>query len=112
MISLFLLFGAVLRVAAQDKTVTGRVTSADDGSTLPGVNVVVRGSSSGTVTDAQGRYSISVGDGATLVFSFVGLTTQEIAVNNRSTIDVQLQADVRQLGEVVVTALGIEREEK
>ncbi|MBD0257520.1 MAG: SusC/RagA family TonB-linked outer membrane protein [Cytophagales bacterium] len=112
LLSLFLLFGAVLRVAAQDKTVTGRVTSAEDASALPGVNVVVRGSSSGTVTDAQGRYSISVGDGTTLVFSFVGLTTQEIPVNNRSAIDVQLQADVRQLGEVVVTALGIEREEK
>jgi TonB-linked SusC/RagA family outer membrane protein len=112
LLCLFLLFGTVLRVAAQERTVTGRVTAAEDASALPGVNVVVRGSSSGTVTDAQGRYSISVGDNATLVFSFVGLTTQEIPVNNRSTIDVALAADVRQLGEVVVTALGIEREQK
>jgi TonB-linked SusC/RagA family outer membrane protein len=112
LLCLFLVFGAVLHVAAQDKTVTGRVTSADDGTALPGVNVVVKGSSSGTVTDAQGRYSISVGDNATLVYSFVGLTTQEIPVANQSTIDVQLASDVRQLSEVVVTALGIEREQK
>jgi hypothetical protein len=73
---------------------------------------VVKGSSAGTITDVSGRYSISVGDNATLVYSFVGLTTQEIAVNNQSTIDVALAADVRHLGEVVVTALGIEREQK
>jgi hypothetical protein len=112
LLCLFLVFGAVIHVAAQEKTVTGRVTSADDGTALPGVNVVVKGSSSGTVTDAQGRYSISVGDNATLVYSFVGLTTQEVTVGNQSTIDVRLVSDVRQLTEVVVTALGIEREQK
>ena len=112
LLSLFLVFAAAWQAVAQERTVTGRVTSAEDATALPGVNVVVRGSSSGTVTDAQGRYSISVGDGVTLVYSFVGLTTQEIAVGNQSTIDVQMVADVRQLTEVVVTALGIEREQK
>ncbi len=112
LLCLFLVFGAAWQVVAQDRTVSGRVTSADDGTALPGVNVVVKGSSSGTVTDAQGRYSISVGQDATLVYSFVGLTTQEIPVANQSTIDVQLASDVRQLSEVVVTALGIEREQK
>ncbi len=104
----FLLFGAVLQLAAQERTVTGRVT-ADDGSALPGVNVVVKGSSAGTVTDASGRYSITAPNDATLVFSFVGLQTQEVPIGNRNTIDVALASDVRQLGEVVVTAQGIER---
>ncbi len=97
---------------AQDQTVTGKVTAQEDGSALPGVNVIVKGTSTGTITDMEGAYSISVPAGSTLTFSFVGYASQEIAINSQSIIDVVLSADVTQLGEVVVTALGIEREKR
>ncbi len=94
---------------AQTRTVSGRITSADDGSALPGVNVVVKGTTNGTVTDVNGNYTITVPDGSTtLVFSFIGLHTQEVAIDARSTVDVQMVQDVKQLQEVVVNALGVE----
>jgi TonB-linked SusC/RagA family outer membrane protein len=93
--------------------VTGKVTSAEDGSALPGVNVVVKGTTSGTVTDAQGNFKIVVpADGGTLIFTFIGLTTSELVVGSRQNINVQMAADVTQLSEVVVTALGVQRESK
>ena len=95
----------------QERTVSGKVTSLDDGSTLPGVNVILKGTSTGTVTDVDGNYSLSVpSEGGTLIFSFVGLSTQEVEIGSRSVIDVQMATDIKQLSEVVVTALGIERE--
>jgi TonB-linked SusC/RagA family outer membrane protein len=99
-------------LAAQDRTVSGKVTSADDGTALPGVNVVVKSTNIGTTTNADGNYSLAVPTNATLVFSFIGLTTQEIAVGNRSVVDVKLASDVQALSEVVVTAVGIERQAK
>ena len=91
---------------AQERTVTGKVTSAEDGLPLPGVNVVVKGTSLGTVTNTEGIYTLSVpASGTTLVFSFIGLTTQEIEIGGRTTIDLQMGQDVQQLGEVVVTAV-------
>jgi TonB-linked SusC/RagA family outer membrane protein len=92
---------------AQDRTVSGRVTAVEDGLPLPGVNVVVKGTSIGTVTDASGQYSLTgpMAD-ATLVFSFIGFISQELEVGAQSTINVQLASDVTQLGEVVVTAQG------
>ncbi len=96
-------------VFAQSRNVTGKVTAQDDGSGLPGVSVVVKGSTTGSVTDANGGYSISVpGNDATLVFSFVGFTTQEIAVGNRSSVNVSLAADVKALEEVIVTGYTTE----
>lgn len=98
---------------AQDRTVTGRVTSSEDGSSLPGVNVVLKGTSIGSATDADGRYSISIpASGGTLVFSFIGLKTQEVEVGNRSTIDIQLALDAQQLAEIVVTETGYAQERK
>ncbi len=95
------------------QTVTGRVTDSAGGSALPGVSVFVKGTSVGTTTDVEGRFSInSASPTAVLVFSFIGFTTQEVATDNRTTLDVQLKEDITQLGEVVVTALGIERETK
>lgn len=92
---------------AQERTVSGRVTSAEDGLPLPGVNVVVKGTSIGTVTDATGQYSITTSmTDATLVFSFIGFISQELVVGAQSSINVQLGSDVTQLGEVVVTAQG------
>lgn len=97
-------------VQAQERTVTGKVTSAEDGSPLPGVNVVIKGSAIGTVTDVNGTYSLAVPQDATLVFSFIGLTSVEALVVERTIVDIQMAQDVQQLGEVVVTAAGIERQ--
>ena len=95
---------------AQDITVSGRVTSSEDGSALPGVNVVLKGTTVGTATDAEGKYSLSVpASGGSLVFSFIGLESKEVEIGGRSTIDVSLALDVTQLSEIVVTALGIEK---
>src|SRR5688500_5728048 len=100
-------------VWAQERTITGKVASAEDGTPLPGVNVVVKGTTNGTVTDAEGNFSLSIpNSGASLVFSFIGLQTQEVLVGERSVVDVTLSLDVQQLSEVVVTAIGIEREKK
>lgn len=101
-----------LPLLAQDAAVTGRVTSSDDGSTLPGVSIVVKGTSRGATTDANGTYRIAAGPGTTLTYSFVGFKTQEIAVGNRTNINVVLQADASTLNEVVVTAFGIQRNER
>ena len=89
---------------AQTKTVTGVVKS--DNEALPGVTVLEKGTNNGTVTDSDGKFTIAVSENATLVFSFVGMTAQEIAVGNQESIDVNLAADVTQLGEVVVIGYG------
>jgi Ca-activated chloride channel family protein len=97
----------------QEITITGKVTSIEDGAPLPGVNVQLKGTSNATGTDVKGEYTINVpATGATLVFSFVGLKTQEIAVGAKRTIDVAMETDVKELSEVVVTAYGIQVERK
>ncbi len=113
----FLLFCFAFAVAlggyAQERTISGKITSKEDGSALPGVNILVKGSTTGTVTDGDGNYRLSVPAGnVTLVISFIGLQTQELDLAGRTTLDVQMAADVQQLSEVVVTAVGIEREKK
>ncbi len=97
---------------AQDRQISGMVTSSEDGSPLPGVNIAVRGTNRGTTTGADGSYKISVGGQSTLVFSFVGFTQQTISVVDRTTINISLTTEVGSLEEVVVTALGISREKK
>ena len=96
---------------AQDVNVTGKVT-ADDGSALPGVSVVVKGTNKGTQTDAEGTYRITAQNGSSLLFSFIGFETQTLPIGNLSVINVTLKSDAAQLNEVVVTALGISREKK
>ncbi|QOI96451.1 MAG: TonB family protein [Flammeovirgaceae bacterium] len=89
----------------------GKVTSKEDGSPLPGINVVIKGTSIGTVTDATGNFQIeSAQPNPSLVFSFIGLQTQEVAVADRNQVDVQMALDVTQLSEVVVTGYGIQGE--
>jgi TonB-dependent starch-binding outer membrane protein SusC len=100
-------FVFVLSAWAQERVITGRVSSADDGSALPGVNVVVKGTTTGSVTDADGKYSLSVpSSGGALVFSFIGLKTTEIEIGDRTIIDVQLGLDITQLAEIVVVGYG------
>lgn len=97
----------VSEVWAQDRAVSGKITSSEDGSPLPGVNVVLKGTTVGTVTDINGAYSISVpSSGGTLVFSFIGLETQEIEIGSRAVIDVALAVDSKQLSEIVVVGYG------
>ena len=95
--------------SGQTRDVTGTVKD-ENGEPLPGVSVVVKGTSNGTVTDVDGKYTLPVPQtGAVLTFSFIGLESQELPVNDRTVVDVQMLADVQQLSEVVVTAQGIER---
>lgn len=106
-------FCFVLSVWAQERVITGRVTSSDDGSALPGVNVVVKGTTNGTVTDADGKYSLSIpSSSSALVYSFIGLKTTEVVVGERTVVDVQLRLDITQLTEVVVTAGAIQQEKR
>src|SRR5687768_6203914 len=86
------------------QTVSGRVTTSADGSALPGVSILVKGTATGTTSDNDGRYSINVPDAANSVlqFSFIGFASQEAQVNNRTTIDIVLAEDATQLAEVVV----------
>lgn len=107
----FLLLAAT-GVQAQEKIISGKVMD-EQNAPIPGVNVLVKGTTQGTITDIQGNYKISVPEEAnTLVFSFVGYSTQEVTVDNQSTLNITLLTDAQELGEVVVTALGIEREKK
>src|SRR3990170_2154453 len=88
---------------SQERLVTGKVTDAEDGLPIPGVNVVVEGTSRGTATDAEGNYSLSLGPNEnTLVFTFVGYKTATVDVANRTTVDFSLEQDVTSLDEVVV----------
>ncbi|WP_185956512.1 SusC/RagA family TonB-linked outer membrane protein [Changchengzhania lutea] len=96
---------------AQEKQISGTVSDGA-GLPLPGATVLIKGTSSGTSTDFDGKYSITANQGATLVFSFVGYTTKEIAVGASNTINVTMQEDAQALEEVVVTALGIKRQKK
>ncbi len=98
---------------AQNRIVTGTVTSVEDGEPLPGANVVVVGTSIGTITGADGSYSVNVpNEEATLEFLFVGMESQRISVGNQTIINVNMVLSTVGLEEVVVTALGIERSEK
>lgn len=105
----FLMLGNV--VMAQDNVITGQV-SEQNGTGLAGVNILIKGTSKGTVTGANGSYKLTAPkDKAVLVFRYVGFTTQEVPVNNRSVVNVTLTEDTRQLEEVLVTtALGIKKD--
>ncbi|REA59095.1 SusC/RagA family TonB-linked outer membrane protein [Dyadobacter luteus] len=93
--------------------ITGKVTSAVDGSSMPGVNVLVKGTQTGTTTDANGNYTLDVsGTDVTLVFSYIGFNSIEVKAGSKAEIDVTMQEDVATLNEAVVTALGISREKK
>ncbi|MCH7411373.1 SusC/RagA family TonB-linked outer membrane protein [Belliella sp. DSM 111904] len=113
LLSILFLIIASSSAWAQGKTVTGRVTSAEEPEGIPGVNIVIKGSSTGATTDLDGRYSIEVpSNDAVLVFSFIGYKTTEQRVGNRSEINLDFASDLSDLSEVIVTAQGIERDER
>lgn len=95
---------------AQDLNIKGKVQS-DDGN-LPGASILIKGTSRGSTTDANGEFTISAPSGATLVVSFIGYKTLELPVGNKTTLDITLEQDATQFSEIVVTALGIAREKK
>lgn len=110
--SLCLLVLLSLKVYAQDRTVTGKVTAAEDKLPVPGVTVKVIGSSQATQTNADGMFSIKVPSGfSQLEFSFLGYATQTLTVGD-GPMNVVLRQDTKQLGEVVISALGLERQKK
>lgn len=97
----------------QRKIIVSGIVKDEDGEVLPGVSIVIKDTQTGTISDGNGRYSIDVSSGSTiLVFSCIGFKTEEIKVNNRTDIDVTLKYDVKLMDDVVVTALGIKRETK
>ncbi len=109
--SLLFSFCAIASVFAQERTVSGAITSAEDGGPIPGVNVVLKGTTTGTTSDLDGNYRLTVpAEGGVLIYSFIGLVSQEVEIGSRSVIDVAMTSDVQELETVVVTALGIERE--
>lgn len=101
----FLMICLPLLSKAQTSTVRGTVT-ADTGETMPGVSIIVKGTTNGTTTDIDGKYQINVSNDATLQFSFIGMISKEVQVNSRSILDVVLATDISQLEEVVVVGYG------
>ncbi len=94
---------------AQSRTVSGKVTQADDNSPLPGVNVVVKGTTTGAISDADGNYALAADPGVTLVFSFIGFTPREVVVGDQTTLNVQLEQLVTELNQVVVTGYNTQQ---
>ncbi len=94
---------------AQEKTLTGKVTDLDTGEDLPGVNILVKGTTQGTVTDVEGNYRLSVpSDATTLIFSSIGYISEEVAIGNQTTINLTMTADIQALSEIVVTGYSTE----
>ena len=108
---LFLICFMATNYAMAQRTLSGKIVSGEDQSPLPGVNIVVKGTTNGTISDASGNYTINLGsENDVLVFSFVGFISQEVSAAGRTSVDVTLATDATQLSEVVVTALGIEKD--
>ncbi|MEX2586203.1 MAG: SusC/RagA family TonB-linked outer membrane protein [Balneolaceae bacterium] len=107
------LLGVILTAEVHAQTVSGTITDASSGASLPGVNVVVQGTNTGTVTDAQGNYTLDVPSlQETLAISYIGYQSQEVPINGRTTIDISLEQQVIRGEEMVVTAFGIAREQR
>lgn len=100
---------SVTLIAQNEGTVRGKVVTGDTGETLPGVSIRIKGKNQGDISDADGNYSLKASPDDVLVFSFIGMVTQEISVLNRTTIDVVLLPDTKMLGEVVVVGYGTQQ---
>src|SRR5690554_3865647 len=105
---IILLMLAVFTASAQDMVVTGRVTSSSDGLPIPGVNIMQKGTSTGTITDIDGNYSISTQQNATLQFSFIGMQNYEAIVTS-SVLNVALLQSYADLDEVIVVGYGVQK---
>ncbi len=94
---------------AQEVTITGKVTSAEDGAPIPGVSVIVEGTTNGTITTFDGDYSLNANQGEKLIFSFIGMETQTLTIGSESTINIVLAAEVSDLDEVIVVGYGVQK---
>jgi len=102
-----------MQVAQAQRTITGKVTSSDDGAPIPGATILVKGTAVGAITDIDGKFSLTVPkDKEVILVSYVGMTTQEITLGTDNVVNVVLDPSVQELEGVVVTALGIPREKK
>lgn len=115
-LKLLTLMGILLLVSigqmarSQNLSVWGKITDSNNGSALPGVNILVKGTTNGTISDAEGAYSLTIqADDPVLVFNSIGYITQEIAVGNQREINVQMAEDVASLEEVVVVGYGTQK---
>ncbi len=111
LLALLLMTCLLLTAYAQTKTVTGKITDAS-GSPLPGISVTIKGTLSGTTTNTDGTYKLTVPENATLVFSGVGYEATEMSVRNRTALDLQLVTEIKALSEIVVTGTGVATEKK
>lgn len=98
-----------VQVMAQQKTISGKVTSADDGKPLPGVSIKLKGTTNGAVSDVNGSYSLQASKGQVLVFSFLGFLTQEVTVADRNVINITMGEDAKSLNEVVIVGYGTQK---
>ncbi|WP_133272650.1 carboxypeptidase-like regulatory domain-containing protein [Hymenobacter radiodurans] len=112
LLSVFVFFGLCQIALAQDKEISGTVVSKEDNSPMPGVTLVLEGTTRGTQTDVGGKFSLQAPEGATLVVSFIGFLTQKIPVTKQSVYNISIAQDSKLLNEVVVTSFGIERDKK
>ncbi|WP_411273304.1 carboxypeptidase-like regulatory domain-containing protein [Daejeonella sp.] len=109
----FLLLFIAFQAMAQERTVTGTVISREDGLSLPGVSIKVKGATTGTSTGGDGRFTLRVPAGSSaLQFSFIGFKSMEVSIPSSNTINVSMENDATQLSEIVITALGESREKK
>ncbi|MDF1550860.1 MAG: SusC/RagA family TonB-linked outer membrane protein, partial [Bacteroidales bacterium] len=107
---LFLFISIGMLQYANAQTVTGLVTGSDDGQPLPGVNIQIKGTSNGTITDLEGKYTIDVaGEAPVLIFSFIGYTAKEVAVDGQTNIDVQLDVESTGIEEIIITGYGVQK---
>ncbi len=111
---LMTLFGVLFALSAQaQRTITGKVTNANNDEALPGVSIVVKGTTKGTITDVDGIYSLQVAEGSTtLTASSVGFTSKDAEIGASTTLDITLEEDSKNLNEVIVTAFGVSKEKK
>ena len=109
---LLLCVGASNSLFAQTRSITGKITAAEDESPIPGASVVVKGTSRGTTADADGKYQISAAPNETLTISFVGMVKKDVKIGNATLLNVTLSPDQNELKEVVVTAFGITKEKR
>jgi len=106
---LFVAWLFAVQVSAQDVQLTGKITDAKDGSTLPGATVLVKGTTTGTLTDLDGNFAINVKSGSTLVFSFIGYVAQEVVISTQKILDIKLLPEATTLDEVIVIGYGTQK---
>ena len=108
-ISVLFFFLLGISLYAQDRTITGTVTSSEDGLPIPSANIVIKGTSNGTSTDFDGNYTINANQGDVLEFSYIGFKTVDVTIDSQSNIDIAMETQVSDLEEVVIVGYGSQK---